>query len=173
VLAELTYFWGLTGTFQAVITPDLSIGFPHLLFFQYVLGHLGIVLAALFLVAGMGIHPRSGSVARVFAITAGYTAFVGLIDGLTGANYMFLRQPPGRWTLLTVMGPWPWYLVSAAAAGLVLLILLDAPFWHGRHASGASGEPGAAGEEQGPAEIPPAQPVGGSTQRGPGGARQT
>jgi hypothetical integral membrane protein (TIGR02206 family) len=129
LVVELTYFWGLAGTLQAVITPDLNVGFPHLVFFEYLTGHLGIVLAALFLVIGMGIHPRPGSVLRVFAITAVYTAFVGLIDGVSGADYMFLRTPPGEWTVLRLLGPWPWYVVSAAAVALVLLVLLDVPFW--------------------------------------------
>ncbi len=35
-----------------------------------------------------------------FAITLAYTAFVGLVDACSGANYMFLRRPPGNWTLL-------------------------------------------------------------------------
>ena len=133
LLVELTYFLGLAGTLQAVITPDLDVGFPHLVFFEYLVGHLGIVLAAVFLVAGMGLRPRAGSVVRVFAITAAYTALVGLVDGVTGANYMFLRRPPGEWTVLRLLGPWPWYIVSAAGVGLVLLVLLDLPFWRGRH----------------------------------------
>jgi hypothetical integral membrane protein (TIGR02206 family) len=128
VLVELTYFWGLAGTLQALITPDLNAGFPHLVFFQYMVGHLGIVLAALFLVVGLRITPGPGAVLRVFAITIGYTALVGLVDGLTGANYMFLRAPPGEWTLLRILGPWPWYIGSAAGVALVLLLLLDAPF---------------------------------------------
>jgi hypothetical integral membrane protein (TIGR02206 family) len=135
VLVELTYFWGLAGTLQAVITPDLNSGFPHLVFFQYMVGHLGIVLAAVFLVVGLRITPRPGAVLRVFAITLGYTAFVGLIDGLTGANYMFLRSPPGEWTLLRVLGPWPWYIGSAAGVALVLLLILDAPFWRRRRSA--------------------------------------
>jgi hypothetical integral membrane protein (TIGR02206 family) len=129
LLVELTYFWGLAGTLQAVVTPDLNVGFPHLVFFQYVIGHVGIVVAALFLVVGMGIAPRRHSAVRVFAITAGYTALVGIVDGVTGANYMFLRAPPGEWTLLRVLGPWPWYVVSAAGVAAVLLTMLDAPFW--------------------------------------------
>jgi len=132
LLVELTYFWGLAGTLQAVLTPDLNAGFPHLVFFQYLTGHLGIVMAALVLVAGMGIRPRPGAVPRVFAITVGYTASVGLIDGLTGSNYMFLRRPPSEWTLLRLLGPWPWYLLSASAVALALFTLLDAPFWPGR-----------------------------------------
>jgi hypothetical integral membrane protein (TIGR02206 family) len=132
VLVELTYFWGLAGTLQGVLTPDLSIGFPHLVFWQYVVGHLAIVLAALYLVVGMRILPRRYAVPRVFAITLGYTAVVGLVDLVTGANYMFLRAPPGEWTLLRLLGPWPWYLLSATGAALSLLIVLDLPFWPGR-----------------------------------------
>jgi hypothetical integral membrane protein (TIGR02206 family) len=132
LLVELTWFWGLAGTLQAVATPDLSVGFPHLEFFEYVVGHLGIVISALYLVVGMGYRPRAGSVPRVFAITVVYTGFVGLIDWLIGADYMFLASRPVHWSLLSVLGPWPWYIVSAAAVALVLLFVLDAPFRPGR-----------------------------------------
>ncbi len=125
---ELTYFWGLAGTLQAVVTPNLSAGFPRLEFFMFVTGHLGIVIAALFLVVGLRLRPRRGSVIRVFAITVAYTAFVGWFNWLTGSNYMFLAEIPEQWSLLSVLGPWPWYIVSAAGVAIVLLLILDAPF---------------------------------------------
>jgi len=125
---ELTYFWGLAGTLQAVVTPDLSAGFPQLEFFMFVVGHLGIVIAALFLVVGLRLKPRSGSVMRVFAITAAYTAFVGCFNWLTGSNYMYLAAVPTHGSLLSVLGPWPWYILSATGVALVLLLILDAPF---------------------------------------------
>jgi uncharacterized membrane protein YwaF len=59
LLVELIYFWGLAGTLQAVITPDLAVGFPHPMFFEYVVGHLGIVLAAVFLVVGLRLTPST------------------------------------------------------------------------------------------------------------------
>jgi hypothetical integral membrane protein (TIGR02206 family) len=132
VLIELTYFWGLAGTLQAVATPDVVTPFPHLAFMEYLVGHLGIVIAALFLVIGLGHHPRPGSVPRVFGITAIYTAFVGIVDASTGADYMFLRKPPSEWTLLQALGPWPWYIAGAAGVALILLVLLDSPFWPSR-----------------------------------------
>ena len=125
---ELTYFWGLAGTLQAVVTPDLSAGFPRLEFFEFVVGHLGIVIAALFLVVGLRLRPRRGSVKRVFAITAAYTAFVGWFDWLTDSNYMYLGAVPRHGSLLSVLGPWPWYILSAAGVAFVLLLILDAPF---------------------------------------------
>jgi len=127
---ELTYFWGLAGTLQAVVTPDLSAGFPQPEFFMFIAGHLGIVIAALFLVVGLRLKPRRGSVLRVFAITAAYTAFVGWVDWLTGSNYMFLATVPTHGSLLSVLGPWPWYILSAAGIAIVLFLILDAPFHH-------------------------------------------
>jgi len=75
-------------------------------------------------------------VMTTFAITLAYTAFVGVVDALVGANYMFLRRPPGNWTLLRVLGPWPWYIASAAGVALALLVTLDLPFWLGRRRHG-------------------------------------
>ncbi len=132
LLVELTYFWGLAGTLQAVATPDLNTSFPHLEFFEFVVGHLGIVIAALFLVIGRQRQPRDGSVPRIWLLTALYTTLVGLFDWATGANYMFLAEIPRHASLLSVLGPWPWYVVSAAVIAFGLLVVLDAPFHHGR-----------------------------------------
>src|SRR3981081_354674 len=63
LLVEVTYFWGLAGTIQALITPDLPQHFPTFPFFQYYVAHGGIVTAALFLVVGLGQWPprKTGS----------------------------------------------------------------------------------------------------------------
>jgi len=136
---ELTYFWGLAGTLQAVATPDLSAAFPELEFFEFVVGHLAIVTAALFLVVGLRREPRPGAVWRVFAITLGYTAAVGLFDWVTGSNYMYLKAVPRHASLLSVLGSWPWYIASAVGIALVLLLILDAPFRLGRRRRGRLG----------------------------------
>ena len=129
---ELTYFWGLAGTLQALLTPDVNVGFPSLEFIEYVVAHVGIVVAALFLVVGEKIVPRPKSAGKVYLITLGYTAVVGVVDAITGGDYMFLRHPPSATTMLSVLGPWPWYIVSAAGVAIILLTALDAPFWRAR-----------------------------------------
>jgi hypothetical integral membrane protein (TIGR02206 family) len=128
LLVEVTYFWGLAGTIQAIITPDLPQHFPSFPFIQYYVAHGGVVAAALLLVVGLGQWPRRQAVFWIAALTIVYTALVGLIDAATGANYMFLRAKPGSATPLDLMGPWPWYIGWAALVGIVLFALLDAPF---------------------------------------------
>ncbi len=127
-LVEVTYFWGLAGTIQAIITPDLPQHFPTFPFIQYYVAHGGVVAAALLLVVGRGQWPRPRAIFWVAALTVAYAGFVGLLDAATGANYMYLRAKPGGATVLDVMGPWPWYIGSAGLVGIALFVILDAPF---------------------------------------------
>src|SRR5712692_4158084 len=128
ILVEVTYFWGLAGTIQAIITPDLPQHFPSFPFIQYYVAHGGVVAAALLLVVGLGQWPRPRAWLWVAALTVAYAAFVGLLDATTGADYMYLRAKPSSATALDVMGPWPWYIGWAALVGIALFLLLDAPF---------------------------------------------
>lgn len=131
-LVEITYFWGLAGVLQGTVTPELPDRFPHLLFIQYTVGHICVVAAAVYLTAGLRIIPRKGAMLRVFEWTLGYTALVGILDWTSGANYMLLRAKPPTWSLLSIMSPWPWYILEAAGLGLIFFLILDAFFWHQR-----------------------------------------
>jgi hypothetical integral membrane protein (TIGR02206 family) len=129
LLVELTWFWGLTASLQAVLTPDLgSADFPDLLYWTFFITHGAAVIAAVLLVIGRGIAPRPGAVTRAFAATLAVAAAAGTANLLTGGNYMWLREKPDEASLLDVMGPWPWYILSAALLALILFTLLALPF---------------------------------------------
>jgi hypothetical integral membrane protein (TIGR02206 family) len=124
--AELVYFWALSASLQAVLTPDLNDTFPDVLYFTYFATHAGAVSAACLLVFGMGLAPRPGAVARVLAATVAFAGLAAVATVATGGNYMFLRRKPVDGSLLDVMGPWPWYILAAAVLALVLFLALDA-----------------------------------------------
>jgi hypothetical integral membrane protein (TIGR02206 family) len=129
LLVELTWFWGLTASLQAVLTPDLgSADFPELLYWTFFITHSGAVVAAFVLVVGRRIVPRPGAVKRVFAATVVVAAAAGAANLASGGNYMWLREKPEAGSLLDFMGPWPWYILSAAALALLLFTLLEMPF---------------------------------------------
>jgi hypothetical integral membrane protein (TIGR02206 family) len=143
-LAELVYFWALTASLQAVLTPDLGQTFPDVLYFTYFATHAGAVAAACLLVFGARRAPRPGAVGRVYAVTFGFALLAALGTLVTGGNYMYLRRKPSQASLLDVMGPWPVYIVAGAGLGLVLFLALA---WLARRASrldnaGASQAPG-------------------------------
>jgi hypothetical integral membrane protein (TIGR02206 family) len=126
LLVELVYFWALTASLQAVLTPDLGQSFPNLLFLTYFALHAGAVVAACLLVFGARHAPGPGAVWRVYAITVAFTAVAAAGTLVTGGNYMYLRRKPSDGSLLDVMGPWPLYIPLAAMFGLVLFLLLAA-----------------------------------------------
>jgi hypothetical integral membrane protein (TIGR02206 family) len=128
LLVEVAYFWGLGGTLQALLTPDLADHFPSYPYLQFYVTHAGVVLAGLFLVIGLRLRPRAGSVPRLFFLTLGFAAIVAVVDVVTGGNYLYLRHIPPGASLLNLMGPWPWYIVTGVALALVALLILDAPF---------------------------------------------
>lgn len=132
LLVELTWFWAMAGTLQGLLTPDWYWPFPSWDWVQYYGDHGGVVLGALLLVAGMGIHPRRWAAVRVFAITVAFTAAVAVADVITGGNYMYLRHVPAGGSLLDLFGPWPWYIVASTCMAGVLLLILDLPFWASR-----------------------------------------
>lgn len=125
---ELTYFWALTATVQALLTPDLRQGFPDYRWWWFVVAHAGVVVAAVFLAWGLRRTPRPRAVPRVFAWSLGVTALAAAGTLAFDGNYMFLREPPEGGSLLDLMGPWPWYIASTAALALLLFWLLDRPF---------------------------------------------
>ncbi len=135
-LVELAYFWALTASLQAVLTPDLGQTFPSLYYFTYFIYHVGAIVAACLLVFGCRIYPRRWAALRVFAATLAWTAIVGLADVITGGNYMYLSSKPVHNSLLNLLGPWPWYIAGAAAVGLAMLLALQLlTEWLRRHDS--------------------------------------
>src|SRR5262249_2149012 len=43
LLVELTYFWALTASLQAALTPDLGKTFPNIFYFTYFTYHVGAI----------------------------------------------------------------------------------------------------------------------------------
>ncbi|MGH2987679.1 MAG: TIGR02206 family membrane protein [Solirubrobacterales bacterium] len=136
---ELVYFWALTASLQAVLTPDLGEGFPDLYFWTYFVTHSGAVVAACLLVFGRRLRPRAGAVRRAVLATLAVAAIAAVANLATGGNYMFLREKPGSGSLLDLLGPWPVYILVAGGVAVALFAALAAPF---RGASRRAGEPG-------------------------------
>lgn len=126
---ELGYFWGLGGTLQAVMTPDLPSGFPDPQFLLFMLDHAGLIAALLYMTWGSRMRPLMSSLPRVILATLIYVAAAGVADYALGTNYGFLRGKGDHVSLLTFLAPWPWYIGELVAIGLFSVAVYYAPFW--------------------------------------------
>jgi hypothetical integral membrane protein (TIGR02206 family) len=136
LLYELAYFWGLAGTLQAVLTPDLAEQFPSPFFISFFVEHCGIIVAVLFLTWGLHMRPKPGAVWRVIGWTQCYVVCAGLVDWLAATDYGYLAHKPIHGSLLDFLGPWPWYILSLEGLALVFFAVLYLPFVAGRPPAG-------------------------------------
>ncbi|MCF7805313.1 MAG: TIGR02206 family membrane protein [Candidatus Marinimicrobia bacterium] len=129
LLYEITFFWGLGGAIQALVTPDIGpYGFPHFRFFQFFVSHGTIIFASLYMTFVYRYRPAHSSVWKIFALTNVYAACIGVFNWLTGGNYLFICHKPETGSLLDVLGPWPWYILSLEVVALVLFYIYYSPF---------------------------------------------
>lgn len=122
------YFCGIAGATQALLTPALEFSYPHFRYFHFFAVHGAIILAALFMIRVEGMRPRLSSVGKALLQLNLFALVVGRLNGMTGGNYMFLKEKPAGPSLLDWLGPWPWYLLSLELVALGLFLLLYLPF---------------------------------------------
>lgn len=119
-IVEFAYFAGLSGAGMAIVTPDLWAPWPSYPAVDFFVSHGGIVAAVSMLVFGRVVQLRSGAVWRAYLWLLAYAGALFGFDVATGANYMYLRVKPKGASLLDALGPWPVYLLPAAALALGL-----------------------------------------------------
>jgi hypothetical integral membrane protein (TIGR02206 family) len=150
------YFFALSGTLPALVTPELDVTFPHVRFVVYFIEHGLTVITPLTLVLGLGIVPGAMAWFRAFLIINAFAALNAGINFALGTNFMYLSRKPNGPTPFDWFGPWPGYLAVLEVVVLVVFRLLAIPLSVLR-ASGAS-DPGLTGKVRAESE-PTSRPV--------------
>ncbi len=126
---EYSYFLGLGGALQALLTPDAGIyGLPHFRAFQTLIAHGLIACAPLYMTTVYGFRPTWRSIPRVFLGANIYMLVIGVVNWALGSNYMFIARKPDTASLIDLLGPWPWYILALEAIGLLMCLVLYLPF---------------------------------------------
>lgn len=126
---EFVYFLGIGGATQALLTPDAgAYGFPHFRFFQVMVSHGAIFVAALYMTFVEGWRPYWSSLRRVIVWGNIYMIAIFLLNRVLGSNYLFIAHKPETASLIDVLGPWPLYIFSLELIALVMCLLLYMPY---------------------------------------------
>ncbi len=136
LLCELAYFWGLAGTLQGVLTPDLSHEFPNPAYISFFLQHGAIVITAILLPLGLGWSPRKHAARNTYLWLLAYAAAIYPINLLLHTNFGFVIAKPSGASLLDVLGDWPWYILWTLLIASGIFYLLELPFKLRRHQGG-------------------------------------
>jgi hypothetical integral membrane protein (TIGR02206 family) len=128
-LYEFCYFLGISGAIQALATPDLGLyGFPHFRFFQTLLSHGLIIVAAVYMTVVEGFRPTWRSMLRAALWMNAYMLIIYYVNLSLESNYLMLNYKPAVPSLLDLLPEWPWYILWMEAIGVFTFILLYSPF---------------------------------------------
>lgn len=129
IFFELAYFWGLGGTLQALLTPEVNSNFPDISFFIFFSLHSMIIINIIFLVFGLKLRPYPSSIVRVFLISQIYFITALCVNLLLNSNYGYIMSKPETASLLDFLGPHPWYLISLQFVALLSFLIYYIPFY--------------------------------------------
>ena len=125
---EIAYFWGVGGTLQALLTPDLADEFPSVGYWTYFVGHGLALVGVIFAIVVYRFWPTLRSVPKAILVTLAYGAAILPLNFVLGTNYLYLRHKPEQASLMDFMGPWPWYILSLVGVVIVSCFVWYLPF---------------------------------------------
>ena len=126
---EILVFWIIGGTLQAVITPDITNGFPSFDYFRYWTVHLGLLSIVFYFIFALNMKPTIRSVFKSFLALQVYVAFMMLLNYVLDANYFYLNEKPKSATLLDYFGEWPYYILVGQLIIIPLFLIIYLPFY--------------------------------------------
>ena len=133
---DLAYYWGVGGAGMAMLTPSITTplgSFPAVVFF---VRHGTVIVSILYLLWTRQARPSRNSWWFALLVLNACAVLVGIVDYLTGRNYMYLRAKPPTVSLFDLLGPWPWYLLASEFIAAVIFLLM---YWPFRSAAGNRG----------------------------------
>jgi len=130
---ELAYFFGIAGALQALLTPDQGIyNFPHWRYLSVFISHGTLVTSAMYMTVVEKYRPTWGSLKRAWLTVHLYAVGVLGLNFVLGSNYLFINRVPSFPSLIdllvSLLGPWPWYLIGLEVIALILMLLVYLPF---------------------------------------------
>jgi hypothetical integral membrane protein (TIGR02206 family) len=124
---EITYYFILSGTLQAIITPDPNSGFPSYSFFKYWIIHCGLVLIVVHHHFAFRLYPRLRGILPTFVWLNVYIVCLIPLNIWLGSNYFYMMEKPAYPTLLDYFGPWPIYIIVTEILAMVFFALAYVP----------------------------------------------
>ena len=125
---SILFFWICAGTAQAMITPTHVAAFPNYEAIRYWAVHVGLPVMAVYgaVVYGWRVTWKDALYSGIGMNLAALAIYFANL--IFGSNYMYLNAKPPGTTLYSILGPWPWYILSLEGVILVLFSALMIPF---------------------------------------------
>ena len=131
IFFEVSFFWGIGGGLNALLTPDVPKNFPDPQYVLFFVGHGLLIIAIVFASLGLKNRPTLSSVRNGIYFSLAVLPIIYLVNILIGppANYWYLGVKPVGESLLDFFPDPPFHIPLLIILGIVVFYLIYSPFW--------------------------------------------
>ena len=131
IFFEVSFFWGIGGGLNALLTPDVPKNFPDPQYVLFFVGHGLLIVAIVFASLGLKNRPTLSSVKNGIYFSLAVLPIIYLVNILIGppANYWYLGVKPVGESLLDFFPDPPFHIPLLIILGIVVFYLIYSPFW--------------------------------------------
>tara|TARA_Y100000768_G_scaffold118543_1_gene87535 strand:+ start:9110 stop:9820 length:711 start_codon:yes stop_codon:yes gene_type:complete len=131
IFFEVSFFWGIGGGLNALITPDVPRNFPDPEYILFFFGHGILMIAILFACLGLKNRPTLESVKNGIYFSLATLPVIYVINIVIGppANYWYLGVKPVGESLLDFFPEPPFHIPLLIILGMLVFYLIYSPFW--------------------------------------------
>ncbi len=123
-LRTILYFWGIGLSTQAFFTPTITQGPGDPRFWLFWISHTQIVGAAVYDIVVRGYRPDLRDLKAAIIASLVWMVPLVVLNWITGLNYGYLGPELEGETVLNLLPPWPWRVLTMAGIVLVLFSLM-------------------------------------------------
>ena len=132
-LFDISYFWLLSGSVFAVLTPTpLNFAGPtRFRYYQFWAEHTLGYIAIFYMIFVHGMRPNFKSVVKSYISLAVLAVIATCVNNmLPGANYLYMARPESAPSVLDILPPIYWLRVTIMAAVITLMFVLAYLPWY-------------------------------------------
>ena len=128
---EVSFFWGIGGGLNALLTPDVPKNFPDPQYILFFVGHGFLLIAIFFACLGLKNRPTLKSVKNGIYFSFVVLPVIYITNILIGppANYWYLGVKPVGESLLNFFPEPPFHIPLLILLGIIVFYLIYSPFW--------------------------------------------
>ena len=123
-LFDITYFWLLTGSIFALITPTplTYCGPTRFRYYQFWLEHTLGYIAIFYMIWVHGMRPNQRSIIRSYTSLLALATFAAWVNSLIpGANYLYMARPESAPSILDILPPHYGLRISIIVVAITIL----------------------------------------------------
>ena len=131
IFFEVSFFWGIGGGINALLTPDVPLTFPDPQYILFFFGHGLLLVCIVYACKALKNRPTLKSVKNGIYFSLAVLPIIYVINILIGppANYWYLGTKPAGSSVLDYFPDPPLHIPFLIIIGAVLFFVIYSPYW--------------------------------------------